>query len=122
MNITFDLTKLGPTETAEGIKRWVVMGKKMGIGLFEFKKDAGIHAAHKHSHEQAMYVIKGKIEVTVGEGANAEKTILTSGMVQIYPPNVLHGVKVLEDVQLVEGVAPALDVKSMKDRPYIASE
>jgi len=122
MNITFDLTKLKATETAEGIKRWIVLGKEMGIALFEFKKGTKIHPAHKHSHEQAMYVIKGKIEATVGKGENEEKTILTSGMVQIYPPDVLHGIKVLEDVQLIEVVAPVPAATSMEGHPYIASE
>jgi len=58
----------------------------------------------------------------VGEGAKEEKVILKPGMVQFYPTNVLHGMTVLEDIVIIEALAPVPKTSLTDSQVIIVNE
>jgi len=121
MSISFDLLKL-PPNVFPGSKRWIIAGKGFGLSIVEAEKNAKGHPAHKHTQEQAMYVLEGKIEATVGEGESAKTTIVAGGMVQYFPPGVLHGVQILENTRYVEIMCPNMSPMPPELHPLVAGE
>ncbi len=57
-------------------------------------KAGGKAPMHKHPHEQTGYLLQGTLKVIVGQD---EKTI-SAGEGYLVPPNTMHGVEVLGDV------------------------
>ena len=58
---------------------------------------------HQHPHEQIGYIISGKI-LYREEGKQPQ--ILTAGDSYYVPPNVVHGIDVLEDAKLLDFFTP----------------
>ncbi|MEM2004563.1 MAG: cupin domain-containing protein [Zestosphaera sp.] len=64
-----------PQEPARGVKRWIlVYGSNLMVVYFEVDEGSRV-PMHSHVHEQAGYILKGRMvfrtpegEVTVGEG------------------------------------------------------
>lgn len=74
-------------------RRVLVYGEALMLVEFTFQK-GGIGAMHKHEqHDQVGYVVKGSLELTVGE----EKRVVRAGDSYYAARNVLHGVVALED-------------------------
>jgi quercetin dioxygenase-like cupin family protein len=71
-----------------------------------------VHASSqaKHPHEKAGMLLKGKVELTIGE----ETRLYKSGEMFIIPPNTPHGAKP------VDGSAIVLDVFSPVREDYAA--
>jgi quercetin dioxygenase-like cupin family protein len=121
MSISFDLSKLQPM-ALPGSKRWIISGKGFGLSIVESEKNAKGHPAHKHPQEQTLYLIDGKIEVTIGEGEETRTTNITGGTVQYFPPNVLHGIKILENSKYIDIMCPNLSPMPPELHPLIAGE
>lgn len=66
---------------------------------------------HEHDYEHEIYVIKGKVEVTIGE----EKHIASADDYVLIPPNAHHGLKALEDLKFV-CVVPVRVAREMFDK------
>jgi quercetin dioxygenase-like cupin family protein len=66
-----------------------------------FEKGA-IGAVHSHPHIQASYVAEGSFEVTI----DGHSEILHQGGSFIVPPDLLHGVKALEEGRLIDTFTP----------------
>jgi len=74
-----------------------VCGEQMEVGLFTFPANTAAKP-HAHPNEQVMVVLKGRAKWTVGD----EEKILGLGEVVLNPPNVLHGLEVLdEELQVI---------------------
>ena len=58
---------------------------------------------HSHPHEQIGYIVSGSLIYQV-EGQ--EDKVLTTGDTYYVAPNVVHGVKVLEDTKLLDIFTP----------------
>jgi len=86
-----------------GVKRKVLAYSDniMNVELI-FEKGA-VGAEHSHPHEQIGYVIEGSLEY-YEEGKEA--VVLNTGDSYIVPPNVLHGIKCLTDVKLMDIFTP----------------
>jgi len=67
--------------------------------LFE---KGGIGEPHKHPHQQASYVAKGKFEVEIDQ----KKKILKAGDSFLVPENKIHGVKCLSKGILIDTFSP----------------
>jgi quercetin dioxygenase-like cupin family protein len=65
-------------------------------------EEGAIGAAHSHPHIQASYVAEGSFEVTI----NGHSEILHQGGSFIVPPDLLHGVKALEEGRLIDTFTP----------------
>lgn len=71
--------------------------------------DAGaVVPLHQHPHEQGGIVLKGRLELTIGD----EVRILEEGEMYLIPPNTLH------KAVAVDGPAVALDVFSPVREDY----
>jgi quercetin dioxygenase-like cupin family protein len=80
-----------------------VMAKGGKLMLVEVRFDAGtVVEAHAHPHEQASYVVSGKI-VLVMDG---KEEILGPGDSFYAGPNIPHGVRFLENSVVVDGFTP----------------
>ena len=68
-----------------GITGYYEHGTEMTFGLVEIKAGSQL-PEHKHPNEQITYMLTGQLDMIIG-GATC---ILTPGMVQVIPSNVLH--------------------------------
>jgi quercetin dioxygenase-like cupin family protein len=86
------------------IRRRVLSGKQ-GT-LVHWRIQAGAHAAaHKHPHEQFVWMIKGVMEFRIG----SEKRTMRSGDVAVIPGGVEHQGYFPEDTEVVDFFAPVRD-------------
>jgi quercetin dioxygenase-like cupin family protein len=74
---------------------------QMMLVKIEFKT-GGIGYIHQHVHRQCSYVVSGVFEFQVGE----ETKIVKAGDGLYMEPNVLHGVKCLEEGVLIDTFSP----------------
>src|SRR5664280_60484 len=75
----------------------VVRGKSIEIMQMNWK--AGDSARpHQHAEEQAIYVVSGRMRMTVG----AETCEIGPGEVSYHPSNVLHGARALTTIAMPE--------------------
>jgi quercetin dioxygenase-like cupin family protein len=85
-----------------GISRqFVGYNSQVMMVIVKFKKGA-VGALHQHFHSQITYVASGKFEVTV----DGDTKILQKGDGFFAQPNIFHGVKCLEEGQLIDAFAP----------------
>jgi quercetin dioxygenase-like cupin family protein len=97
-----DWNKVELEQTAEGIKRQMVVGERLMICRFTFDPFI-VTAEHTHPHEQMTLVIKGKVKFTI-EG---EVVIVAPGDVLHFPSNNRHGATMLdEEVVLIDIFSP----------------
>jgi quercetin dioxygenase-like cupin family protein len=97
-----DWSKVKTEQTAEGIKRQMVVGQNIMICRFTFDPFV-ITAEHTHPHEQMTLVVKGKVKFTI----DGEVHIVTAGDVLHFPPNNRHGATMLdEEVVLIDIFSP----------------
>lgn len=66
-------------------------------------KEGAIGAMHKHPHEQIGYVISGTL---LYQEEGKEDVVLHMGDSYLVAPNVMHGVKALTDVKLLDIFTP----------------
>lgn len=74
----------------------LVTGEQIEVGLLRFKKGEGANE-HAHPHEQVLYVLSGRVEMTIG----GEKAVLGAREVAHMPPNVPHRLFALEDTEVL---------------------
>jgi quercetin dioxygenase-like cupin family protein len=97
-----DWSKVKSEQTAEGIKRQMVVGERLMMCRFTFDPFI-VTAEHTHPHEQMTLVIKGKVKFTI-EG---EVVIVAPGDVLHFPSNNRHGATMLdEEVVLIDIFSP----------------
>jgi quercetin dioxygenase-like cupin family protein len=97
-----DWSKVKSEQTAEGIKRQMVIGERLMMCRFTFDPFI-VTAEHTHPHEQMTLVVKGKVKFTL-EG---EVVIVAPGDVLHFPPNNRHGATMLdEEVVLIDIFSP----------------
>ena len=75
--------------------------EKMMLVKIEFKA-GGIGYAHQHEHCQCTYVVSGAFEFQIGE----ETRLVKAGDGLYMEPNVLHGVKCIEEGVLIDTFSP----------------
>ncbi|MCK4244855.1 MAG: cupin domain-containing protein, partial [Candidatus Omnitrophica bacterium] len=92
-------------EPFEGVKRTILQGNNLTICLYNLKAGL-VFPAHSHENEQMAYIIKGKVEFSIGE--EGEKHIFEEGMFFAFGPNVKHGAKFLEDSIVVDVFSPPM--------------
>ena len=86
----------------EGMRRQILgYDDQMMLVKIEFKAGA-IGYVHQHPHRQCTYVVSGVFEFRIGD----ETKIVKSGDGLYMEPNVLHGVKCLEEGILIDTFSP----------------
>ncbi len=86
----------------EGMRRQILgYDDQMMLVKIEFKT-GGIGNAHTHVHRQCSYVVSGVFEFQIGD----ETKIVKTGDGLYMEPNVLHGVKCIEEGVLIDTFSP----------------
>ncbi|MDD4993864.1 MAG: cupin domain-containing protein [Paludibacter sp.] len=86
----------------EGVRRQI-MGYDERIMTVKVEFQTGsVGYVHKHEHVQTTYVVSGAFEFQVGE----ETKIVKAGDGLYMEPNVMHGVKCLEEGLLIDTFNP----------------
>lgn len=84
-------------DVGEGAKRKLLgRGGSLMMTEVSFQKDS-IGAIHSHSHEQVSYIVQGSFEFHLD--GKVQKVIKGDSI--YIPPNILHGVKALEDHSII---------------------
>lgn len=74
----------------------LVTGEQIEVGLLRFKAGEGAKE-HAHPHEQVLFVLSGRIRMTIG----GETHVLGPRDVAHMPPNVAHSLSAIEDTEVV---------------------
>ena len=83
------------------ITRKVLSGEQGMMVWWSMK--AGAHAAaHRHPHEQIVWMVKGKADFRIGN----ERRIMVAGDVAVIPGGVEHEGTFIEDTEAVDVFAP----------------
>ncbi|MGD8228840.1 MAG: cupin domain-containing protein, partial [Desulfobacteraceae bacterium] len=81
----FYLGEVTAKKPAEGVEVRVIPGERMTMAFFHLEPGATI-PEHAHPHEQMGTVLKGSIQLAIGE----ENKVVTEGFAYRVPPNVVH--------------------------------
>jgi len=65
-------------------------------------KDGSMAPSHSHEHEQFGYVLRGALEITVGE----DTTILRPGDCYLIPSNVPHEFRTIGETEALDIFSP----------------
>jgi quercetin dioxygenase-like cupin family protein len=103
----YDVSDIEPFELLPGLRIRAPFGKNLMLSYLEFDRDAVV-PFHNHPHEQGGIVLKGKIELTIGD----EARITGPGALYIIPPNTPHR------AVAIDGPAVVLDVFSPVREDY----
>ena len=85
----------------QGIRRRVVTGEKVMLGLLSFPKGATV-PAHRHVSEQITHVLTGALRFVV-EGA---EVVVWQGETLHIPSNVEHSAEALAETQEIDAFSP----------------
>jgi quercetin dioxygenase-like cupin family protein len=98
----FDLSQLTSKELAPGVTIKAGSGEKMTLSHFSMAPGAVI-PEHSHPHEQMGTVLKGRIELIIGE----DKKVVSKGDYWLVPSNVVHQGRALDEAsEILELFAP----------------
>lgn len=96
-----NISNIEPRETFPGFKGRFFHSASMTIAHWEIKAGASA-PVHTHIHEQTVDVIRGRLEMQVGD----ETVILEPGMGAIIPSMVPHGAKAVTDCFVIDTFCP----------------
>jgi len=74
-------------------RRVLAHSENLMLAHLTFHKKSDDPGLHSHPHEQIIFLEKGKIEFIM----DGESSVLGVGDSVYVPPNVIHGVRILED-------------------------
>jgi len=98
----FQYDQAQPVQVLPGLwRRTLVSGERLMICRFDLMRGVEI-PGHSHPHDQAGYVVSGKIRITV----DGESRLLGPGDSYSAPPDVLHSAIALEESVVVDTFFP----------------
>ncbi len=95
------LAALPEERITDKLSRRVLSGKQGMIVWWDVKAGA-VSAAHTHPHEQIVWVLKGKLELRIGD----ERRSMSAGDLAVIPGGVEHEGFFPEDAEVVDMFAP----------------
>jgi quercetin dioxygenase-like cupin family protein len=102
-----DIRDVQPMEIVPGCRLRTPYGQNLMLSYLEMDEGAVI-PLHDHPHEQGGMLLKGKIELTIGEDVRT----VEAGAMFIIPPNTPH------KAAAIDGPAVVLDVFSPVREDY----
>lgn len=87
----YDVKTLKAKKPAAGVEMRVISGERMMMVFFVMEAGAEV-PAHAHPHEQMGTVIKGSVELTIGQKTQK----VSEGGAYLIPSGVSHGARSLE--------------------------
>jgi len=95
-------SKKGYRQVLVGIEqKTLTHGNKTLMVEFRLQKDASL-PMHAHPHEQAGYLVKGRIRLTIGVDVHE----VSEGDSWCIPGGMLHGAEIIEESVAVEVFSP----------------
>jgi quercetin dioxygenase-like cupin family protein len=104
-----DIRDVEPIEPVPGCRMRTPFGRHLMLSYLEMDEGAVV-PLHHHPHEQGGILLKGRLELTIGD----ERRICEAGSMFLIPPNVPH------KAVAVGGPAVVLDVFSPVREDYAA--
>lgn len=104
-----DIDRIPQFELLPGVRIRTPYGQNLMLSYLEMDEGAVV-PMHSHPHEQAGILLRGKMELTIGD----ETRIVEPGAMFIIPPHTLHR------AAAVGGPLLALDIFSPPREDYIA--
>ena len=105
-----DLSRITPIEPVPGCRMRTPFGEHLMLSRLEMDEGAEV-PLHSHPHEQGGMLIKGQLQLTIGD----ETRLCNAGDMFLIPPNVPHR------AVAVGGPALVLDVFSPVREDYAAA-
>jgi quercetin dioxygenase-like cupin family protein len=102
-----DIAQIQPIEAVPGCRMRTPYGEHLMLSYLEMDEGAVV-PLHSHPHEQGGMLLKGKIELTIGD----EQRLCEAGSMFLIPPNTPH------KAVAVGGPAVVLDVFSPVREDY----
>jgi quercetin dioxygenase-like cupin family protein len=102
-----DVSKITPIEAVPGCRMRTPFGQNLMLSYLEMDEGAVV-PLHSHPHEQGGMLLKGRIELTIGD----EQQLCEAGSMFLIPPNTPH------KAVAVGGPAVVLDVFSPVREDY----
>jgi quercetin dioxygenase-like cupin family protein len=98
----YDPEERDKKKTYDGVHARTFWGEKLLFSLVDLQAHA-IIPSHLHPHEQATFVVKGVVEVTIGN----ETKWVKQGELFIVPGNTAHSLRAdVEPVQILGAFTP----------------
>jgi len=95
--------KIAARELGGGVTR-KILSYSQNLMACELRMEKGaVGALHSHPHEQIGYIISGRL---IYQEEGKEDKLLETGDSYYVPPNVVHGVQILEDTKLLDIFTP----------------
>ena len=85
----------------QGIRRRVVTGEQVMLGLLHFPKGATV-PAHRHVNEQISHVLSGALRFIL----DGTEVVVRAGETLVIPSNVEHEVHALEETEDIDAFSP----------------
>ena len=95
------LASIPEERISDKISRKVMSGKQ-GMMVWWHFKAGGIAAAHSHPHEQFSWMIKGRMDLRIGD----ETRNMVAGEIAVIPGGVEHEAFFPEETEIVDFFAP----------------
>jgi len=95
------LASIPEERISDKISRKVMSGKQ-GMMVWWHFKAGGIAAAHSHPHEQFSWMIKGRMDLRIGD----ETRSMVAGDIAVIPGGVEHEAFFPEETEILDFFAP----------------
>jgi quercetin dioxygenase-like cupin family protein len=96
-----NVNDIRPKELVPGFNGRFIHGDGISVAYWDIKAGHSI-PVHHHVHEMIVNVIRGKLELTIGD----ETKVLEAGMAGIIPSNVPHTAKAVTDCFVIDVFHP----------------
>jgi unsaturated pyranuronate lyase len=106
MSICCKVDDLSPKTPLPGARRRIISGKNLMFAKAEIAKGVKI-PLHRHSHEQFIYILEGRLEVIWGEDKKVD--ILGTGQIIFYTEDTPHESRALEDTIVLKAFGPVVE-------------
>ena len=112
-----DVEKLPSFEILPGCRSRTPYGQHIMMSYLEM--DAGaVVPVHHHPHEQAGMLLKGRMELTIGDDVK----VCEPGAMFLIPPNTPHTAKAITDVLVLDIFSPPREDYAAMFNKYIPKE
>ena len=81
-----------------------IHGSQTTLAFIDIKKGSELKE-HHHINEQITHIVEGEFEMNIG----GKRYRMTSGCVNVIPPNVPHSAIALTDCKVIDAFSPARD-------------
>ncbi|HYM22032.1 MAG TPA: cupin domain-containing protein [Vicinamibacterales bacterium] len=88
-------------EVTTGLVRQFVTASRVTIARFSMARGCVV-PPHAHENEQVTYVVSGALKFSV----DGQPVVVRAGELLEIPPNVPHGVEVVEDTEAIDVFSP----------------